>query len=53
LSSCRLAITLYDSNGGINLLDDLVYRPTVAVTDTVNVTLTLDVFDGSCTRRSR
>ncbi|WIW55028.1 Ig-like domain-containing protein [Mesorhizobium mediterraneum] len=38
---------LYDPAGGINLLDDLVYRPTATVTDTVNVNLSLDVFDGT------
>ncbi|MDP3694086.1 MAG: hypothetical protein Q8R73_24005, partial [Bradyrhizobium sp.] len=40
-------LVLYDTANSINLLDDLVYRPTAAVTDTVNVALALDVFDGT------
>ncbi len=40
-------MTLYDPSLSINLLDDLVYRPTSTVTDTVNVALTLDVYDGT------
>lgn len=38
---------LYDPSGPINLLDDLVYVPTSATNDTVDVTLTLSVDDGS------
>ncbi|BCG75767.1 hypothetical protein MesoLj113a_69250 [Mesorhizobium sp. 113-1-2] len=38
---------LYNPSAGINLLDDLVYRPTATVTDTVNNNLSLDVFDGT------
>ncbi|TGQ38662.1 type I secretion C-terminal target domain-containing protein [Mesorhizobium sp. M00.F.Ca.ET.216.01.1.1] len=38
---------LYNPSGGINLLDDLVYRPTATVTDTVNNNLSLDVYDGT------
>ncbi|WP_164889555.1 Ig-like domain-containing protein, partial [Mesorhizobium sp. M7A.F.Ca.CA.002.03.2.1] len=37
---------LYNPSGGINLLDDLVYRPTALQTDTVNNNLSLDVYDG-------
>ncbi len=37
---------LYNPAGGINLLDDLVYRPTASQTDTVNNNLSLDVYDG-------
>jgi len=39
-------VTLYDPSLGINFLDDLVYRPTAAQTDTVDTNLSLDVFDG-------
>ena len=39
-------MTLYDTANNINLLDDLVYRPTASQTDTVNVSLGLDVYDG-------
>ncbi|WP_143019444.1 beta strand repeat-containing protein [Mesorhizobium qingshengii] len=38
---------LYNPSAGINLLDDLVYRPTATVTDTVNKNLSLDVYDGT------
>ncbi|WP_164762502.1 Ig-like domain-containing protein, partial [Mesorhizobium sp. M7A.F.Ca.MR.245.00.0.0] len=38
---------LYNPSGGINLLDDLVYRPTALQTDTINANLTLDVYDGT------
>ncbi|RJT27347.1 type I secretion C-terminal target domain-containing protein, partial [Mesorhizobium waimense] len=38
---------LYNPSGGINLLDDLVYRPTASQTDTINTNLTLDVYDGT------
>jgi hypothetical protein len=38
---------LYDPSGSINLLDDLVYVPTLTTNDTVDVTLTLSVDDGS------
>ncbi len=37
---------VYDSISGINLLDSLVYRPTTAIDDTVNKTLTFSVTDG-------
>ncbi|MER8412022.1 MULTISPECIES: Ig-like domain-containing protein, partial [unclassified Mesorhizobium] len=37
---------LYNPSGGIDLLDDLVYRPTASQTDTVNNNLSLDVYDG-------
>src|SRR6185437_6859335 len=37
---------LYDPSLCINLLDDLVYRPTAAQTDTVNTSFSLDVYDG-------
>jgi len=37
---------LFDTALGTNFLDDLVYRPTAAQTDTVNTNLSLDVFDG-------
>ncbi|MBR1148602.1 S-layer family protein, partial [Bradyrhizobium sp. AUGA SZCCT0431] len=40
-------MTLFDTVSGVNLLDNLVYRPTATVTDTVNVALTLDVYDGT------
>nr|WP_244661992.1 type I secretion C-terminal target domain-containing protein [Mesorhizobium huakuii] len=38
---------LYNPSASINLLDDLVYRPTTTVTDTVNNNLSLDVYDGT------
>ncbi|WFP76046.1 tandem-95 repeat protein [Mesorhizobium sp. WSM4906] len=38
---------LYDPSSGINLLDDLVYRPTATQNDTVNTNLSLDVYDGT------
>jgi VCBS repeat-containing protein len=40
-------LVLSDPSGGINLLDDLVYRPTTTANDTINVNLSLDVFDGT------
>src|SRR4029079_924479 len=40
---------LYNPNGGINLLDDLVYIPTATVNDTVTKTLSLSVSDGTAT----
>jgi VCBS repeat-containing protein len=40
---------LYNPSSGINFLDDLVYRPTTTANDTVNVTLTMDVSDGTDT----
>jgi VCBS repeat-containing protein len=48
--SCYVELTcgtlLYDPSRSLNLLDDLVYRPTDCVSDTVDKTLVLDVFDG-------
>ncbi|TPL98813.1 type I secretion C-terminal target domain-containing protein, partial [Mesorhizobium sp. B2-3-11] len=41
-------MTLFQT-GGINLLDDLVYRPTVTANDTVNLNLSLNVSDGFVT----
>ncbi|TSE13945.1 type I secretion C-terminal target domain-containing protein, partial [Mesorhizobium intechi] len=41
-------MTLFQT-GGINLLDDLVYRPTATANDTVNVNLALNVSDGFVT----
>ncbi|BCH20845.1 VCBS domain-containing protein [Mesorhizobium sp. L-8-3] len=38
---------VFDKDNGINLLDDLVYRPTSAPGDTVNTSLTFAVSDGS------
>ncbi|RTL98919.1 MAG: type I secretion C-terminal target domain-containing protein, partial [Hyphomicrobiales bacterium] len=38
---------LYNPSSGINLLDDLVYRPTTTANDTVNANLSLDVYDGT------
>ncbi|MBZ9745900.1 type I secretion C-terminal target domain-containing protein, partial [Mesorhizobium sp. CO1-1-7] len=38
---------LYNPSAGINLLDDLVYKPTTTVTDTVDKSLSLDVYDGT------
>ncbi|MBD9498137.1 type I secretion C-terminal target domain-containing protein, partial [Ensifer sp. ENS02] len=38
---------LYNPAAGINLLDDLVYRPTSIVNDTPSVTLNLSANDGS------
>ncbi|WP_292173704.1 Ig-like domain-containing protein, partial [Mesorhizobium sp.] len=38
---------LYNPSSGINLLDDLVYRPTATQNDTVNKSLALDVYDGT------
>ncbi|WP_414711932.1 DUF5801 repeats-in-toxin domain-containing protein [Sphingopyxis sp.] len=38
---------LFDTDAGINLLDDLVYRPTATANDTVDVTLNLGVSDGT------
>ncbi|MBJ7438893.1 MAG: VCBS domain-containing protein [Sphingopyxis sp.] len=38
---------LFSTTGGINLLDDLVYRPTATANDTVNLTLNLGVSDGT------
>ncbi|QWG16190.1 VCBS domain-containing protein [Bradyrhizobium sediminis] len=40
---------LYDPSSGINFLDDLVYRPTVTVDDTLNASLVLNVTDGTAT----
>ena len=40
---------LYDPSLGIDLLDNVVYRPTANVNDTVNVNLVLDVTDGTAT----
>ena len=49
--STYIAVTsgllLYDPSSGVNLLDDLVYRPTTTADDTINVNLSLDVFDGT------
>jgi VCBS repeat-containing protein len=49
--SCYVALTcgttLYDSSTSLNLLDDLVYRPTDCTSDTINEVLSLDVFDGT------
>jgi Ca2+-binding RTX toxin-like protein len=39
-------VILYDPSLNINLLDDLVYRPTATPDDTVDVNLSLDVSDG-------
>ncbi|OBP96014.1 hypothetical protein BAE40_12460 [Mesorhizobium loti] len=41
-------MTLFQT-GGINLLDDLVYRPTATANDTVNLNLSLNVSDGLVT----
>ncbi|MEI9411365.1 Ig-like domain-containing protein, partial [Mesorhizobium salmacidum] len=41
-------MTLFQT-GGINLLDDLVYRPTVTANDMVNLNLSLNVSDGFVT----
>ncbi|AZO16538.1 tandem-95 repeat protein [Mesorhizobium sp. M2A.F.Ca.ET.043.05.1.1] len=38
---------LYNPSSGINLLDDLVYKPTVTANDTVTKSLSLDVYDGT------
>jgi len=38
---------LYDPSTSLNLLDDLVYRPTASISDAVGRTLSLDVFDGT------
>jgi len=38
---------LYDPSHSVNLLDDLVYRPTGSISDAVNRTLSLDVYDGT------
>jgi hypothetical protein len=38
---------LFSTTGGVNLLDDLVYRPTATANDTVNLTLNLGVNDGT------
>ncbi|MBY8826377.1 beta strand repeat-containing protein, partial [Sphingomonas colocasiae] len=40
---------LYNPNLGINLLDDLVYRPTATANDVVTVPLNLSVTDGTAT----
>ncbi|MBD9649753.1 type I secretion C-terminal target domain-containing protein [Ensifer sp. ENS09] len=40
---------LYSPTAGINLLDDLVYRPTSAIDDTVSRTLNLTASDGTNT----
>ena len=40
---------LYDPSLGINFLDDIVYRPTASITDTVTVAINLNVFDGTVT----
>ncbi|CCM74777.1 calcium-binding protein [Rhizobium mesoamericanum] len=40
-------VTLYDLAHGINLLDSVVYRPTSSQTDAQNLTLKLDVYDGT------
>jgi len=40
---------LYDAAGGINYLDDLVYRPTGSLTDTPTTELQLNVSDGGTT----
>ncbi|MER9657854.1 Ig-like domain-containing protein [Mesorhizobium sp. M0152] len=40
---------LYDPSSGINLLDDLVYTPTAAVTDPINASLSLSISDGTVT----
>src|SRR6185503_13315807 len=40
---------LYNPSGGIDFLDDVVYRPTATVNDTQNVVLTLAVSDGTAT----
>jgi Ca2+-binding RTX toxin-like protein len=40
-------VTLYDPSLNINLLGDLVYRPTATPDDTVDVNLSLDVSDGT------
>ncbi|WLA62321.1 DUF5801 repeats-in-toxin domain-containing protein [Bradyrhizobium diazoefficiens] len=40
-------IVLYDPSSGINFLDDLVYRPTSSTSDTINQSLSLDVYDGT------
>jgi VCBS repeat-containing protein len=49
--SCYVELTcgtlLYDPSRSVNLLDDLVYRPTDCPSDVVNTTLELDVFDGT------
>ena len=46
-------MTLYDTANNINLLDDLVYRPTASQTDTVNVSLELTYMTAPFTRRRR
>ncbi|ASY65854.1 T1SS secreted agglutinin RTX (plasmid) [Sinorhizobium sojae CCBAU 05684] len=38
---------LYDPANGINLLDNLIYRPTSAINDTPSVSLNLSASDGS------
>ncbi|MFZ2949580.1 MAG: Ig-like domain-containing protein, partial [Desulfuromonadaceae bacterium] len=38
---------LYNPEGGINLLDNLVYRPTEIIDDTPSTLLQLNVFDGT------
>ncbi|MCZ4089220.1 VCBS domain-containing protein [Sinorhizobium psoraleae] len=43
------ATVLYNSTTGVNLLDDLVYRPTATVSDTVVRTLNLQASDGTAT----
>ncbi|WP_352639836.1 Ig-like domain-containing protein, partial [Mesorhizobium sp. M0674] len=40
---------LYNPSASINRLADLVYRPTAAVTDTVNTSFSLNVSDGTIT----
>ena len=41
--------TVLYQTSGVNFLDDLVYRPTATVTDTINATLSLAVSDGTAT----
>ncbi|MCP8884118.1 hypothetical protein NIM87_11440, partial [Devosia sp. XJ19-1] len=40
---------LYNSATGLNLLDDLVYRPTATVADTPTTVLNLSAYDGTAT----